>query len=261
MLKKEMLIALLALLGVQGAGLAHTSVYSPPDGEYQLRYPSRWRAITNARELEIMRRDIGLMMPELKMEQTPDAFFISGMTMASVSRFRLPAELLDGDIDTYIDAMMDQYVGEDMRRQQIGEHVFVVHTGNMFGRSHFYYASTIHEGEVISLRFAGNRSMTDDERAIYEGVVASLRLKDSGEASVVVSDDPQTEKEMSPPPTGRPSGFWTGLWHGMLILPRWIVSWFTSVRVYANPNTGFGYLAGFVIGIVMFLKVVGNSKR
>jgi hypothetical protein len=45
-------IVLVALLCSQGAAFARTSVYSSSAGRYELRYPSGWRAVTGARELE-----------------------------------------------------------------------------------------------------------------------------------------------------------------------------------------------------------------
>ena len=259
---KRVLIVVFALFCMQGAAFANTAAYSPPDGQYELRYPSGWKAVTDARELELMRSQIGSMMPELKMENTPDVFFISGMTsgmtMASVTRFRLPPELAEIGIDTYLDTLMKQNVGENMRRQRIGEHTFVVHIGSTAGRSHFYYASTIHDGKVISLRFAGYLNMTNEERAIYEDIVASLNFKEHGKSSVGKADE--TQRDL-PTPSKNPAGFWTGLWHGGLVLPRWVLSWFTGAKIYAIYNTGFGYKAGFVIGVILFLTSGGKAKR
>jgi hypothetical protein len=255
---KQMLIGLFALLGVQGVAFANTSAYSPPDGHYEIRYPSGWRAVTDARELELMQRQIGGMMPELKMAKTPDVFFISGMTIAAVTRFRLPPEMSGIDINAYIEATMKQHVGEDIRRQQIGEHVFVVHAGSTPAHSHFYYASTIQKGEVIALRFAGHQNMTAEERGIYEGVVASLKLKESGKEPAIEAEKEGTD---APPRGKKPAGFWTGLWHGGLVLPRWILSWFTGSKVFSIHNTGSGYLVGFIIGVLAFLTSGGTAKR
>ena len=57
-----------------------------------------------------------------------------------------------------------------------------------------------------------------------------------------------------PYPTGYNSpGFFSGIFHGLLIVFSFIGSIFSDVRIYAFPNTGFGYDFGFVIGIFIFL--------
>ncbi len=54
----------------------------------------------------------------------------------------------------------------------------------------------------------------------------------------------------SQPPSGAVSGpgFLLGLVHGLFALPALIGSLFLPVRVYAFPNSGFGYELGFVLG-------------
>jgi hypothetical protein len=43
-------------------------------------------------------------------------------------------------------------------------------------------------------------------------------------------------------------GFLKGLLHGFFALPALVGSVFLPVRVYAFPNSGFGYELGFVLG-------------
>jgi hypothetical protein len=54
----------------------------------------------------------------------------------------------------------------------------------------------------------------------------------------------------SQPPSGAPSdaGFLMGLVQGLFALPALAGSLFLPVRVYAYPNSGFGYELGFVLG-------------
>lgn len=54
-------------------------------------------------------------------------------------------------------------------------------------------------------------------------------------------------------PAYKPPGFFWGLLHGFLILFSLIGSIFTDVRIYAFPNSGFWYDAGFFIGASAFL--------
>lgn len=45
-------------------------------------------------------------------------------------------------------------------------------------------------------------------------------------------------------------GFWSGLWHGWIILPVWVMSWFTDhLTIYAIYNNGGWYDFGFILGI------------
>jgi hypothetical protein len=53
-----------------------------------------------------------------------------------------------------------------------------------------------------------------------------------------------------PEATREPSGFFMGLWHGMIVTISFIASLFDdSVRIYDVVNTGHWYDLGFVFGI------------
>jgi hypothetical protein len=57
-----------------------------------------------------------------------------------------------------------------------------------------------------------------------------------------------------PAPTAYdPPGFFTGLWHGFIIIPSVVVGLFTEIRIYAFPNTGYWYDVGYVIGALFGL--------
>jgi hypothetical protein len=56
-------------------------------------------------------------------------------------------------------------------------------------------------------------------------------------------------------------GFWLGVWHGFIFPVTFIFSLFTDkVAIYAVPNNGSWYDAGYFIGIV-FLGVGARSAR
>jgi hypothetical protein len=56
-------------------------------------------------------------------------------------------------------------------------------------------------------------------------------------------------------------GFWFGVWHGFIFPVTFIFSLFTDdVAIYAVPNNGTWYDAGYFIGIV-FLGVGARSAR
>jgi len=54
-------------------------------------------------------------------------------------------------------------------------------------------------------------------------------------------------------------GFWHGLLHGFISLFSLIGSVFTDIRVYAYPNAGGWYDAGFVLGVAIFFGGGGGS--
>jgi len=56
-----------------------------------------------------------------------------------------------------------------------------------------------------------------------------------------------------------PPGFFSGLWHGFIILFSLIGSIFTDVRIYAFPNSGGWYDFGFFLGASAFLGGGGAS--
>jgi hypothetical protein len=50
------------------------------------------------------------------------------------------------------------------------------------------------------------------------------------------------------------ANFWAGLWHGLIIIVTFVVSWFTNdVRIYEANNVGFGYNLGFILGCMLSL--------
>ncbi|WP_199422295.1 hypothetical protein [Actinotalea solisilvae] len=62
------------------------------------------------------------------------------------------------------------------------------------------------------------------------------------------------------------AGFWLGLWHGIIAPVTFVVSLFTdTVNVYEVRNTGNGYDAGFMLGLLVALggpaRGAGASAR
>lgn len=56
--------------------------------------------------------------------------------------------------------------------------------------------------------------------------------------------------------TNEPYGFWSGLWHGIILPFSWIGSLFNDqIAIYAYDNNGGWYDFGFVVGIF----VLGGS--
>lgn len=52
------------------------------------------------------------------------------------------------------------------------------------------------------------------------------------------------------------AGFWHGVWHGFGILGFFVASLVMDVGIYESGNTGFGYNAGFVLGILAFIGLL-----
>lgn len=51
-------------------------------------------------------------------------------------------------------------------------------------------------------------------------------------------------------------GFWYGLWHGIIIIPAFIISLFDdSTAIYAIYNNGGWYNFGFLIGVLSKARV------
>ena len=66
---------------------------------------------------------------------------------------------------------------------------------------------------------------------------------------------------MPPADTSDVPGFWSGLLHGAIILPSFIVSLFTDHRIYAFPNSGRFYDLGFLLGAAGCLSGGAASAR
>lgn len=58
------------------------------------------------------------------------------------------------------------------------------------------------------------------------------------------------------------AGFWLGLWHGIIVVPAFVVGLFEpAVRVYEVHNNGNWYDLGFVLGIGAFGKGTSETVR
>jgi hypothetical protein len=65
-----------------------------------------------------------------------------------------------------------------------------------------------------------------------------------------------------PAADGDLAGFWTGLWHGIILPFTFIVSLFSdTVGVYEVHNTGGWYDFGFVLGAGTFLGGSGSRAK
>ena len=58
-----------------------------------------------------------------------------------------------------------------------------------------------------------------------------------------------------------PPGFFSGLWHGFIIIFSLIGSIFSDIRIYAFPNSGGWYDFGFVLGSCAFLGGACASQQ
>ncbi len=69
------------------------------------------------------------------------------------------------------------------------------------------------------------------------------------------------------PLTGTPgrhgvAGFWSGLWHGMIVVISFVISLFNHhVRIYEVHNNGLWYDFGFLLGIMMSVGGAAGGRR
>lgn len=59
-----------------------------------------------------------------------------------------------------------------------------------------------------------------------------------------------------PAAAGDVPGFFMGVLHGLIALGTLAASLVWDVRMYAFPNSGFGYEVGFAIGFVITLVII-----
>lgn len=61
---------------------------------------------------------------------------------------------------------------------------------------------------------------------------------------------------------GNISGFWVGLWHGFIAPVTLFISFFNSdINIYEVFNTGFGYNAGFLLGLAFWAGGAVSSQN
>lgn len=58
--------------------------------------------------------------------------------------------------------------------------------------------------------------------------------------------------------TADPYGFWGGLWHGLIVLPTFLIQLFSDqITIYAINNNGGWYNFGYVAGLTGFFGLTG----
>ena len=64
------------------------------------------------------------------------------------------------------------------------------------------------------------------------------------------------------PGTHGVAGFWSGLWHGMIIVITFVISIFNKdVHIYEVHNNGVWYNLGFVLGASMSLGGAARGSK
>jgi len=58
-----------------------------------------------------------------------------------------------------------------------------------------------------------------------------------------------------------PPGFFMGIFHGLIAPISLIVGFFSEVRVYAFPNSGWWYDLGFMLGISSSVGAATSANR
>lgn len=65
----------------------------------------------------------------------------------------------------------------------------------------------------------------------------------------------------APDEEGDVAGFWSGLWHGFILLFTFIISLFSdNVHVYEVHNSGGWYNFGFLLGVMIFFGGSGKGS-
>ena len=54
-------------------------------------------------------------------------------------------------------------------------------------------------------------------------------------------------------------GFFMGIWHGYIAIVALIIGFFTDVRIYNFPNSGYWYDVGFVVGLFSSLGTAASA--
>lgn len=54
-------------------------------------------------------------------------------------------------------------------------------------------------------------------------------------------------------------GFFMGMWHGYIALFALVGGFFTDIRIYNFPNSGYWYDVGFILGFFSFLGTLASN--
>ncbi|MEO5346047.1 MAG: hypothetical protein H7834_06680 [Magnetococcus sp. YQC-9] len=248
---------LILLVGASGCSEKTPNAYTSKRGEYGLLYPKGWDMIDDDRKLTKLRDAANKSMGPQKFEFNPDVIFRGGDNLGGMVVMS-PLAFLDNKFDSSLGGIEFFFNFFDKLEAAAGIKSKEVSIKEINGKKFRYTVlpakgdvmtvalTTIHEKHIYQFQFSCLSNEFEKWRPEFDQLIKSISFKKE-DVSVLqkTADD------------NRP-GFFTGIWHGALVLFRFVASFFMNVEVYAHNNSGTGYMLGFATGV---LFIIGGGAR
>lgn len=235
--------------------------YVSKRGEYTFKYPGGWRFIEDDRKLTKAREKINEKNgAKVKFDFNPDVVFVGGemlggmVVITPVPIFTKEATVSEADEEKVYESLeaVQRALGKKPRNTKkinINNKKFVV---NIFANDEgnkTMTAVTLHERRVYGFQFSCAEAESYLWFPVFKKHLKSISFeKQDIEAAKKTEEDQKDD-------------FFTGLWHGALVLFRIPASYIWDFKIYSENNTGTGYLIGFILGIMLITGGVGGSTR
>lgn len=242
-----------ALVTLAGCGDDQPRQYIGKKDDYTLQVPGGWKIVDDDRKLTTVRNRLNNKIKGgMKMPFNPDAVFLAeekagGMVVISPQPLFQPGTNQEDEVKKQLAALIQQLASsqgvklEESRTKKIGGVTLHLNTFPTADGGRSLTASCLHNGHFYLFVFSAATSDFARWQPVFAKVVDSISLS----AADVSQARARHEADQA--------GFFTGLWHGVLLPFRAVVSVFTDVEIYADNNCGRGYLIGFVIGLILLL--------
>ncbi len=240
------LAVLLIVITWSGCSESEPEKYVSKRGEYSVTYPGNWGVEDDKEEINKMRKDSPLGLPF-----NPDVIFSGGDNLGAMV-VRMPMLLPGVTSENFISyyQKMEKRFGlpiKDSRIRRIRGQKFRVGISETFGGGQTLSAVTYYRNYLYNFQFYTSKEKMKEWKPKFDAYISTISF---GRQDLSQTTHFKTMDK---------AGFFTGLWHGLLLPFRVIFYFFSDIEIYAQNNTGTGYLIGFILGSMGY--VLGGSRR
>ncbi|MHB1459982.1 MAG: hypothetical protein ACYC1M_01695 [Armatimonadota bacterium] len=245
------LLAILLLIGFTGCNKKQYNTYVSDGSEYTLQYPAIWRVVNDKQKLhEVMTKLNTSKETEIGKDTVVDVILISKGAIGMVLRSTAPKDTTEkqalDSMKTLAKQLEVKHNLANIKSRKINSKDFLIVTNP---DSSYVSAYCLNNGRMYTFMFRCMNGKTPNWEVMISNCINSISFQDRD--ITAAKDELASHK----------SGFFSGLWQGYLIIFRWIAVSIWSFDLYAKNNTGTGYLAGFVIGVLFFATHMINSRK
>ena len=251
MFKTKLLSGLILLLFVCGCSKKGTSHYISKRNEYTFTYPANWQVLDDERKLTDLREKINSKSTQYNFPMNPDAIFKGNDKLgAMVIILDIPLKSISEDKLFESLSKSERLLGlhlKDSKLETINGKKFRVAVNKSAGNATTISALTFSNSKLYNFQFTSATSEFEKWQPKFITFISTINFNKES-----IQKIKNEMKENKP-------GFFTGLWHGFLVIFRLIGSMFWDISVFKS-NSGTSYTIGFILGALAFFGGAGSKR-